>query len=111
VHDARAGIGPEKSQATGGAEIIAPIHAYSTPHWSSNLSDGDKSLGLGKSRFRKNALFKNWPTMGIAYAAPIAGREFLGVINHDNEEGIIASPTIRSTPGLKMWTWGFFVVY
>jgi hypothetical protein len=95
-------------KATGGAEIIAPIQAYSTPAWSANLSGGDESLGPGRSRFEKLRYFRNWPTMGIAYAAPDMGAaNFWGVINHDNEEGIIRVADNTVTPGLKMWTWGF----
>jgi hypothetical protein len=46
--------------------------------------------------------------MGIAYAAPdMGGGNFWGVINHDNEEGIIRIADNKVTPGLKMWTWGF----
>ena len=46
--------------------------------------------------------------MGIAYAAPdMGGANFWGVINHDNEEGIIRIADNGITPGLKMWTWGF----
>jgi hypothetical protein len=95
-------------KATGGAEIIAPIAAYSTPHWSANLSEGDESLGEGKFHFRNLRYFKNWPTAGIAYAAPdMQGGNFWGVINHDNEEGIIRVADNKVTRGLKMWTWGF----
>jgi hypothetical protein len=95
-------------KTTGGAEIIAPIEAYSTPRWSANLSDGDESAGAGRSRFEKLRHFKNWPTMGIAYAAPdMQGGNFWGVINHDNEEGIIRIADNTVTRGLKMWTWGF----
>jgi hypothetical protein len=95
-------------RATGGAEIIAPIQAYRTADWSANLSDGDKSVGKGESRFEKLRYFKNWPTMGIAYAAPdMRAGNFWGVINHDNEEGIIRIADNTVTPGLKMWTWGF----
>jgi len=102
------GSDPNNPKTTGGAEIIAPIQAYSTPRWSANLSGGDESLGPGKSRFEKLRYFKNWPTMGIAYAAPdMRGGNFWGVINHDNEEGIIRLADNRVTPGLKMWTWGF----
>jgi hypothetical protein len=65
-------------------------------------------LGLGRSRFEKLRYFKNWPTMGIAYAAPDMGAANLwGVINHDNEEGIIRVADNTVTPGLIMWTWGF----
>jgi Domain of unknown function (DUF5107) len=102
------GSDPKNPKTTGAAEIIAPIQAYSTPSWSANLADGDKSLGLGQSRFENLRYFRNWPTMGIAYAAPdLQGGNFWGVINHDNEEGIIRVADNAVTPGLKMWTWGF----
>jgi hypothetical protein len=35
------------------------------------------------------------------------GGNFWGMINHDNEEGIIRIADNTVTPGLKMWTWGF----
>jgi hypothetical protein len=47
VHDARVGIGPGNPQNDRGAEIIAPIRAYSTPHWSANLADGDNVFTPG----------------------------------------------------------------
>src|ERR1700688_807804 len=102
------GSDPKDPKTTGGAEIIAPIQAYSTPHWSANLANGDERLGPGQNRFGKLRYFRNWPTMGIAYAAPdMQGGNFWGVINHDNEEGIIRIADNTVTPGLKMWTWGF----
>jgi hypothetical protein len=102
------GSDPKNPRTTGGAEIIAPIQAYTTPAWSANLSHGDESAGPGRSRFEKLRYFKNWPTMGIAYAAPdMRGGNFWGVINHDNEEGIIRIADNAVTRGLKMWTWGF----
>jgi hypothetical protein len=102
------GSDPKHPRTTGGAEIIAPIEAYRTPHWSTNLAQGDESAGGGNSRFEKLRYFKNWPTMGIAYAAPdMGGGNFWGVINHDNEEGIIRIADNLTTRGLKMWTWGF----
>jgi Domain of unknown function (DUF5107) len=102
------GSDPDHPRATGGAEIIGPIAAYSTPHWSNNLAEGDEHLGDGRSRFEKLRHFRNWPTMGIAYASPdMQGGNFWGVINHDNEEGIIRIADNAVTPGLKMWTWGF----
>jgi hypothetical protein len=102
------GSDPDHPKATGGAEIIGAIDAYSTPSWSKNLAAGDESLGPGRSRFEKLRYFKNWPTMGIAYAAPdMQGGNFWGVINHDNEEGIIRVADNTLTRGLKMWTWGF----
>ncbi|MDB5584696.1 MAG: hypothetical protein JWR80_9872 [Bradyrhizobium sp.] len=102
------GSDPNNPRTTGGAEIIAPIQAYRTPPWSANLAEGDASAGAGKSRFEKLRYFRNWPTMGIAYAAPdMQGGNFWGVINHDNEEGIIRIADNTVTRGLKMWTWGY----
>jgi hypothetical protein len=102
------GSDPNNPRTTGGAEIIAPIKAYSTPRWSANLSGGDESAGAGRSRFEKLRHFRNWPMMGIAYAAPdMQGGNFWGVINHDNEEGIIRIADNKLTRGLKMWTWGY----
>lgn len=102
------GSDPKQPKATAGAEIIAPIATYTTPTWSANIAEGDERLGDRKSRFEKLRHFRNWPTMGIAYAAPdMQGGNFWGVINHDNEEGIIRIADNKVTPGLKMWTWGF----
>ncbi|HTB00227.1 MAG TPA: DUF5107 domain-containing protein [Bradyrhizobium sp.] len=102
------GSDPNNPKATGGAEIIAPIEAYTTPRWSATLAEGDASLGPGRSRFENLRYFRNWPVAGIAYAAPdMGGGRFWGVINHDNEEGIIRIADNAVTPGLKMWTWGF----
>jgi Domain of unknown function (DUF5107) len=102
------GSDPDHPRTTGGAEIVAPIAAYTTPDWSANLSEGDESAGAGRSRFEKLRYFRNWPTMGIAYAAPdMQGGNFWGVINHDNDEGIFRIADNRITRGLKMWTWGF----
>jgi hypothetical protein len=102
------GSDPNNPRTTGAAEIIAPITAYHTPAWSKNISEGDASAGPGTSRFEKLRHFRNWPTAGIAYAAPdMQGGNFWGVINHDNEEGIIRIADNHVTRGLKMWTWGF----
>jgi hypothetical protein len=102
------GSDPQHPIATGGAEIVAPIDAYVTPRWSANIAESDEAAGEGRRRFDKLRWFKTWPTMGIAYAAPDMGAaNFWGVINHDDEEGIIRIADNRVTRGLKMWTWGF----
>lgn len=102
------GSDPNHPRTTGGAEIIAPLQTYTTPRWSADLSKGDISAGVGRYRFEKLRFFRNWPEMGIAYAAPdMQGGNFWGVINHDNEEGIIRIADNKVTPGLKMWTWGY----
>src|SRR5947207_7289678 len=52
------GSDPKNPKATGGAEIIAPIAAYTTPSWSANLAPGDGSAGAGKHRFERLRLFR-----------------------------------------------------
>lgn len=102
------GSDPGHPRATAGAEIVAPVAAYATPTWSANIAEADASAGPGTHRFEKLRSFRNWPSMGIAYAAPdMAGGHFWGVINHDNDEGIIRIADNSVTRGLKMWTWGF----
>jgi hypothetical protein len=102
------GSDPQHPIAAGGAEIVAPIAAYFTPRWSASIAAADESAGEGRHRFDKLRYFSNWPSMGIAYAAPdMGGGNFWGAINHDNNEGIIRIADNRVTRGLKMWTWGF----
>ncbi len=73
------GSDPQHPLATGGAEIVAPVAAYVTPRWSANIAEADESAGEGRHRFEKLRWFKNWPTVGIAYAAPdMGGWQFLG---------------------------------
>ena len=73
------GSDPNNPKTTGGAEIIAPIQAYSTPRWSANLSDGDESAGAGQEPFRKTALLQELADDGHRVrGARYAGREFLG---------------------------------
>ncbi|MBV9560327.1 MAG: DUF5107 domain-containing protein, partial [Bradyrhizobium sp.] len=102
------GSEPDHPRGTAGAEIIAPVAAYTTPAWSANIAEGDASAAPGRRRFDRLRFFRNWPSMGIAYAAPdMQGGNFWGVINHDNGEGIFRIANNDITRGLKMWTWGF----
>ena len=100
LHDARAGIGPEQSQNDRRRRNHRADPGLHHAHWSSIFLAGDASAGDGKNRFEKLRYFKNWPTMGIAYAAPdMQGGNFWGVINHDNEEGIFRIADNRVTRG------------
>jgi hypothetical protein len=64
------GSDPKNPKTTGGAEIIAPIHAYRTPAWSAHLSGGDASAGAGNSRFEKLRYFRT----GRRWASPTRRR-------------------------------------
>jgi hypothetical protein len=94
---------------TAGAEIIAPIDIIKMPPWWPDTTAQEKrSSAPDTYTFDNLRLFKNWVDMGIVYANPsMGGRNFWGVINHDNEEGLIRISTNDVTSGLKMWTWGY----
>ena len=64
------GSDPNNPKTTGGAEIIAPIQAYSTPPGRANISEGDASAGAAK------AVSKNCATSGTGrrWASPTRRR-------------------------------------
>ncbi|WP_084158119.1 DUF5107 domain-containing protein [Gaetbulibacter saemankumensis] len=89
-------------------EIIAPINKVYIPNrweWMTKLEtpSGEKDI----YQYDKLAEFKNWSDMGIAYASPKITANYWGVVNHDNNVGVIrVADNKNSTPGLKLWTWG-----
>ncbi|CAM9314482.1 unnamed protein product [Chrysoparadoxa australica] len=50
--------------------------------------------------------FENWENQGIAYTYPQMESDFWGVINHDNEEGLMRVADNSVTIGMKWWLWG-----
>lgn len=58
--------------------------------------------------YKNLAWFSNWEDMGIAYAHPIVDKNWWGVINPGNDEGVMRiANNQQDTPGLKFWTWGY----
>ena len=83
------------------SKIIAPVNDYRAA-WSPGNWIGDYgSLG----DFSSIDELEEWDDMGIAYADEISGN-YWGVINQENQEGIIRISENVKTPGLKLWTWG-----
>ena len=90
------GSDPKDPRATAGLEMIAPIDRV------------DHIYGIGPTHWDGIKWYKNHTGEGIAYASPnMQGKNFWGVINHDNEEGIFRIADNTKTPGLKIWTFGF----
>lgn len=92
------------------SEMVVPIDkVLLRDNWWPWMGSAEKAINAKEHIFEyKNlALFKNWSDMGIAYANPSVEKDWWGVINQENKEGIlrIANNT-ESTPGLKFWTWG-----
>jgi hypothetical protein len=50
--------------------------------------------------------FKNWVDQGIAYASPDYRANWSGLMNYDNDTGILCVSDNVKTPGLKLWTFG-----
>lgn len=50
--------------------------------------------------------FKNWQDQGIAYASPDYRANWSGLVNYDNDMGIVRVADNAKTPGLKLWTFG-----
>lgn len=78
--------------------------------WWSWMGTAEQPIDPQNHIFEYNNLawFSNWQDMGIAYASPAVEEKWWGVINPDNEEGVLRiANNIQDTPGLKFWTWGY----
>lgn len=91
-------------------EIVAPLGQVKL------RDDGWPWMGMAEEEinftrhifeYKNLAHFSNWKGPGIAYASPYMEGNWWGVINHQNEEGILrVAENAKNTPGLKFWTWG-----
>lgn len=93
------------------SEMIVPIAQYQVAWNQGNWMNGlDEAVSTGNPRIQvydRLAHLSNWKDMGIAYAYPSMQKDFYGVINHTNEQGLFRLTSDQSTtPGLKFWTWG-----
>jgi hypothetical protein len=50
--------------------------------------------------------FENWQKEGTAFASPSYQANWSGLINYDNDFGIMCVTDPVATPGLKLWTFG-----
>lgn len=90
-------------------EIVAPMtEVKNKDDWWPWMATVDNPVDAANHIFEFDNLahFSNWDDMGIAYAHNLSG-DWWGVINHDNEEGILRIADNDITSGMKIWTWGF----
>ncbi|UXP32725.1 DUF5107 domain-containing protein [Reichenbachiella agarivorans] len=83
------------------SEMIIPSEEYFAA-WSPGAWIGNYNSYYAMSDI---AYLDDWVDMGIAYAADFK-TNYWGVINHENEEGIMRISDNQETPGVKLWTWG-----
>lgn len=104
------GSEPGRTLSPKNSEMVAPIERVkSKSDWWPWMGAVDKPAGNqpGVFEYGKLASFTNWKDMGIAYAEPSVEKDWWGVINHENEEGVLRiAENKKYTPGLKLWTWG-----
>jgi len=104
------GSEPGNPKTTSGAEIISSTQTVKIPSWYPDIIKQEKAISGQKGiyTFNKLRMWENWTNDGIAYAWDDEKANYWGVINHDNQEGIIrVADNIDYTPGLKMWAWGY----
>ncbi len=104
------GSEPGKTISPPNSEIVVPVRKVKVKDdWWPWMGTVEKRAGGPHIfNYQKLALFSNWADMGIAYAYPDMEKEWWGVINHRNEEGIFRIANNRQyTPGVKFWTWGY----
>lgn len=63
----------------------------------------------GYLKFDSLKKMENWDNNGIAYGqnlATLPQANWWGVINHENNEGVVRVGDNTKTPGMKIWEWG-----
>ncbi len=94
--------------ATGGAELIIPAEKLKIPSWAQIKNLEQSVPGEFDTYYFENLkMFKNWDYSGSAFSRPALTKNFWGVINHDNGEGLIRISDNVQTPYVKIWTFGF----
>ncbi len=104
------GSEPDRTLCPPNTEIVVPIdQVLLRDNWWPWMGEAEKPTNQKEHLFEYKNLshFKNWTDRGIAYANPSVEKEWWGVINHENEEGLLRIANNKyDTPGLKFWTWG-----
>jgi hypothetical protein len=102
---------PGNTYTPANSEIVAPIeYVYLKDDWWSWMGDAEipaANMGSHVFEYENLAFYENWEDMGIAYAYPALDRNYYGVINHENGEGVFRVVNNSDiTKGMKFWTWG-----
>jgi len=103
------GSGPANPFCTDGLEIIVPASKIKIPSWYPDIARQEKQVvgQRGIYYFDKLRYWENWTNDGIAYIWDDENLNYWGVINHDNEEGLIRVADNNITPGIKIWAWKY----
>ncbi len=100
---------PYQASATAGAEMIIPAEKLKIPSWAVGIT-GIEDPVPGEPNtyyFDKLRKFANWEGSGSAFTRPALSENYWGVINQDNQEGLIRVSANTETPYVKIWTFGY----
>lgn len=102
------GSNPEDPGATGATEMVMPYSKIEIMPWW-NLQSMEEPIDKSNNiyKFDKLKYYKNWVSDGIIYPRGETYKNYWGVINHDNEEGLIRVSENDITSGIKIWCWEY----
>ncbi|GLW08980.1 hypothetical protein Misp01_41100 [Microtetraspora sp. NBRC 13810] len=92
--------------------VVSPVKTiYRDPGyaWMESVEQPAGPPGSGLLKLDKLKQMSNWTRDGIAYGQDLATMKqgnWWGVVNHENNEGVIRVGDNTKTPGLKFWEWG-----
>ncbi|WP_051759202.1 DUF5107 domain-containing protein [Herbidospora cretacea] len=92
--------------------VVSPVKTiYRDPgyRWMESVEEPAGPAGSGLLKLDKLNQMSNWTRDGIAYGQDLATLpqgDWWGVINHENNEGVIRVGDNKKTPGMKFWEWG-----
>ncbi|GAA2153471.1 hypothetical protein [Actinomadura napierensis] len=77
--------------------------------WMAGVEKPAGPAGSGLLKLDKLKQMSNWSDMGITYGQDLATMQqgnWWGVVNHENDEGVVRVGDNAKTPGMKFWEWG-----
>lgn len=90
--------------------VVSPVKKIYPEPWYPWIHEVEEPAeGDGMVKLDKLKQMSNWDEMGIAYGQDLATMEqgnWWGVINHENNEGVVRVGDNTKTPGMKFWEWG-----
>ncbi|GAA1299903.1 hypothetical protein Psi02_77310 [Planotetraspora silvatica] len=92
--------------------VVSPVKTvYRDPgyKWMESVEQAAGPAGSGLLKLDKLKQMSNWTNSGIAYGQDLATMQqgnWWGVVNHENDEGVIRVGDNTKTPGMKFWEWG-----
>ncbi len=101
-----ASASPRNTRMIGAIDKIHETSSGWGDQWAWLASAEPVGFGNGVYQYDKLSYFENWLGWGIIYAYPTVQGNWWGVVNYDNDVGILRVSSNEITPGLKFWTFG-----